>query len=283
MTPRKRRSSPPGVPALRRAADKAIGVFDSGVGGLTVFKALRRAMPAERLIYFGDTARLPYGTKSPEIVSRFSLEIARFLRRRDIKLLVIACNSASATALPLLKRTLDIPVLGVIGPAVRAAAAASSRGRIGVIGTLATINSGAYQRSLARLRPMKIAAKACPLLVPLVEEGWLDHPVTRRVAREYLAPLKRRGIESLILGCTHYPLIKPLLQRTVGARVRLIDSGVELARDVGALLEAKGLVRRGGRGGESFFVTDGAERFRKLLQRILGGRRRTVRVVRFPF
>lgn len=283
MRSKKRRSFSRRVSALRGRAQKAIGVFDSGVGGLTVFKALRRAMPSERLIYFGDTARLPYGSKSPEVVRRFSLEIARFLRRRDIKLLVVACNSASATALPLLKRSLDIPVLGVIGPAVRAAAAVSPNGRIGVIGTLATVNSGAYQRLLARLRPMKVMARACPLLVPLVEEGWLDHPVTRRVAREYLSPMKGRRIESLILGCTHYPLIKPLLQRTVGAGVRLIDSGVEVARDVVALLDEKGLRRKGGRGGESFFVTDGAERFRRLLQRILRGRRRTVRVVRFPF
>ncbi len=269
---------------MKPRRQKAIAVFDSGVGGLTVFKALRRKMPSERLIYFGDTARLPYGSKSPEVVQRFSLEIARFLCKKDIKLFVIACNSASALALQALKKKLRVPVLDVIAPAVRTAASVSRRGAVGVIGTAATIGSGAYQKALKKaLGRSRIPAKACPLLVPLVEEGWWQHPVTRRVIREYLKVFEGLRLEALILGCTHYPLIKPLLQSVVGRGTRLIDSGEEVARDADSLLRAKGLRRAAGKGSEQFYVTDGEERFRRLAQRILGGKRRRVHVVRFPF
>jgi glutamate racemase len=269
---------------MSRPSERAIAVFDSGVGGLTVFKALRKRMPNERLIYFGDTARLPYGSKSPGVVRRFSVEIARFLSRRDIKLFVIACNSASAMALGVLRKELKVPVLDVIDPAVRSAAQYCPSGRIGVIGTAATIKSGAYQKALAKATPRKhFPARACPLLVPLVEEGWWEHRVTRQVAREYLEPFTGGAVSALILGCTHYPLIKPLLQKTVGAGTRLIDSGEEVSRVADRLLRRKGLRRASGRGSEAFYVSDGAERFKNLLQRILGGRRRRVRVVRFPF
>ena len=270
--------------AMRVGKDSSIAVFDSGVGGLTVYKALRRALPAERLIYFGDTARLPYGSKSPAVVARFSVEIARFLRKKDIKLFVIACNSASALALGALRRELDVPVLDVIGPAVRAAVAVSRRGKIGVIGTNATIESGVYQRKIAQvLGSSHVTAIACPLFVPLVEEGWWEHPVTKAVAREYLKPFKGRQLDSVILGCTHYPLIKPLLKRTIGGKTQLIDSAVEVAREADRNLRSRGLRRERGKGGQSFYVTDGAERFRRLAQRILGGPRRRVQVVRFPF
>lgn len=269
---------------MSAAAEKAIAVFDSGVGGLTVFKALRRAMPSEKLIYFGDTARLPYGTKSPEVVQRFSVEIARYLARKKIKLFVIACNSASALAFKALRKTLRVPVLDVIGPAVRTAAAVRGRGAVGVIGTAATVQSGAYQRALKKaLGGRRILAKACPLLVPLVEEGWFRHPITRQVLREYLKSFGRVRLEALILGCTHYPLLKPLLRAELRTGTRLIDSGEEVARDADELLRARKLRRLRGRGTESFYVTDGAERFRRLAQRILGGRRRRVHVVRFPF
>ncbi|MFH1723397.1 MAG: glutamate racemase [Elusimicrobiota bacterium] len=262
-------------------AGRAIGVFDSGVGGLTVFKALRRALPSDRLLYFGDTARVPYGSKTREAVTRFSFEIARFLERQRIKLLVVACNSASALALPALKAALRVPVVGVIDPAVRAAAAASRTGTIGVIGTEATVASGAYQRALRALaRGPRIVAAACPLLVPLVEEGWWRHPVTRSVAGEYLRPLLRTRMDVLILGCTHYPLIRGLLQRVAGRKVRLMDSGEETALEVKGLLAANGLLRRSGCGSEAFFVTDGPDRFHRLARRFLGGPSPRVRVVR---
>lgn len=262
----------------------SIAVFDSGVGGLTVYKALRRVLPAERMIYFGDTARLPYGSKSPAVVARFSVEIARFLQKKDIKLFVIACNSASALALGAIRRVLDVPVLDVIGPAVRAAAAVSRRGKVGVIGTVATIESGVYQREIGKVLGVhRVTAKACPLFVPLVEEGWWEHPVTKAVAREYLKPFKGGRFDSVILGCTHYPLIKPLIKRTIGGKTILVDSAVEVAREVVQNLRSRGLRRERGKGGQSFYVTDGANRFRSLAQRILGGPRRRVQVVRFPF
>ena len=268
----------------RGAADKAIAVFDSGVGGLTVFKALRRTMPSERLIYFGDTARLPYGSKSKEVVRRFSLEIARFLSKRDIKLYVVACNSATALALPAIQAQLRIPVLGVIQPAVRAAVAASATRTVGVIATEATIASGIYQRELRRLLGRRcVPAAACPLFVPLVEEGWWDHPVTAKVASEYLRPLLDTRMDALILGCTHYPLIKPLIARITGQRVRLIDSAESVACEADALLAARGLRRPGGRGSDVFYVTDTTRRFRVLAQRILGDIPLRVRLVRFPF
>lgn len=264
--------------------DKAIAVFDSGVGGITVLKSLRRALPSEHLIYFGDTARLPYGTKSPDVVRHFSVEIARFLKKKKIKLFVIACNSASAMALEAIKRALDVPVLDVIGPAVRTAVAVSPRGRIGVIATTATIESGAYERVLGRrLGRTGFPVRACPLFVPLVEEGWWEHRVSSLVAREYLAGFKKKRLEALILGCTHYPLIKPLLQRTIGRGTRLIDSGEEVAREAKRLLSVRGLLRTGGKGREMYYVSDGAQRFRRLLGRILGGRRPPVYVVRLPF
>ena len=266
-----------------RARDKAVAVFDSGVGGLTVFRALRRALPGERLLYFGDTARVPYGSKSPETVTRFSLEVGGFLCRRDIKLLVVACNTASSLALPALMDSLPVPVLGVIEPAARAAARASRTRIVGVIGTEATVASQAYQRALKRFLPgARVRVAACPLLVPLVEEGWWSHPVTRSVAAHYLERLKGGAMDVLILGCTHYPILKPLLQRLAGRRVRLIDSARETARAAAALLGARGLLRPGRRGGAEFFVTDGPERFLRLARRFLGdGSVRRARVVRF--
>jgi len=233
---------------------RPIGVFDSGLGGLTAVRELFHVLPDERVVYFGDTARVPYGSKSRETVTRFSLEIARFLMRQDIKCLLVACNTASSYALETLKQRLDIPVVGVIDPAVGVAVTAGPPGaafhpggatprRVGVIGTQGTIASGAYAAAIERLAPgTRVVSCACPLFVPLIEEGWLDHPVTRGVAEEYLAELRRDPPDSLILACTHYPLIAPLLADLVGAQVRLVDSGAEAALAVAGLLRRRGLL-----------------------------------------
>ncbi|HUO51035.1 MAG TPA: glutamate racemase, partial [Gemmatimonadaceae bacterium] len=184
-----------------------IGVFDSGLGGLTVVHELRRQLPAERLIYFGDTARVPYGPKSPDTVRRYAAEITEWLIAQGVKAVVVACNTATAHALPMLRERFPLPVIGVIEPGARAAVRASASGRIGVIGTSGTIASGAYERAIRALRPgAEVTSRACPLFVPLVEEGWLDTPATRLVADEYLRPLAEHGCDALVLGCTHYPL-----------------------------------------------------------------------------
>lgn len=253
-----------------READRPIGVFDSGVGGLTVFKAIGRRMPAENLVYFGDTAHVPYGSKSKEAVTRYSAEVARFLRGKRVKALVVACNTSSALALPRIQAESNVPVIGVIGPGARAAAAASS-GRVGVIGTEATVQSGAYALALRRSRPrLRVESAACPLFVPLIEEGWWRHPVTERVAREYLEPLKRARVDTLVLGCTHYPLLKPVLSRVMGPSVRLIDSADETALETEAVLNGLGLRRRGAAGARGFFCSDAPERFLRLAKRLLG-------------
>jgi glutamate racemase len=256
-------------------------VFDSGVGGLTVLRALLRLLPGERFIYVGDTARVPYGTKSPESVRRFALEIADFLRRRRVKLVVVACNTVSAVALPHLRRRLAVPVMGVIEPGARAALAATRNGRVGVIGTQATIRSGAYQDALRRHdRSVKVFSEACPLLVPLVEEGWLEHAVTRRVARLYLAPLLGKRIDTLVLGCTHYPLIKGTLRRAARG-AELIDSADEMAKAVRSRLAQDDLLSHGRRGGAEFFSSDDPAKFARVGRRFLGAACRRVRRIRF--
>ncbi len=227
------------MPATRDP--RPIGVFDSGLGGLTAVREFYRQLPHESVVYFGDTARLPYGNKSRETVTRFALEIASFLVRQNVKCLVVACNTASSHALEALRARFDVPVVGVIEPAARAAVAVSPHGRIGVVGTLATVGSGAYAREIERIMPgAAVIQRACPLFVPLVEEGWLEHPVTRQVAEEYLTELRRANLESLILGCTHYPLIAPLFAQLLGPGVTLIDSGAEAARATAAMLAERG-------------------------------------------
>lgn len=263
-------------------ASRPIGVFDSGVGGLTVLRALRKELPSERLVYLGDTARVPYGTKSQDTVTRYSLEVGRFLEARGVKHLVVACNTATALALPALVKSLGVGVTGVIEPAVRAALAAAGGGAVGVIGTEATVASGAYQEAWAGGGGRgRVVSAACPLFVPLVEEGWWDTGVTREVARTYLRPLLKARPRALILGCTHYPLLKPVLSRCAGRRVALIDSGTETAAEVRRALEARSLLRVKGRGTEGFYVTDGPERFERLARRFLG-HAAAPRVVRFP-
>jgi len=243
------------MPATRDP--RPIGVFDSGLGGLTAVREIFRQLPNESVVYFGDTARLPYGNKSRETVTRFSLEIASFLLRQNVKCIVVACNTASSHALEALRAHFELPVVGVIEPAARAAVTASPHGRIGVVGTLATVGSGAYAHEIERLAPgASVIQRACPLFVPLVEEGWLEHPVTRLVAEEYLAELAQARLESLILGCTHYPLIAPLLAELVGPQVRLIDSGAEAARATAALLAERGQLAESREPQHRFFLSD---------------------------
>jgi glutamate racemase len=254
-----------------RSGEPAIGVFDSGIGGLTVFKELAARLPREHLLYLGDTARVPYGSKSPETVTAFAVEVADFFAERGVKMMVLACNTTSAVALDVLRARYDVPVLGVIAPGARAAARASSRGRVGVIGTEATIASGAYERELRALSPgIEIFARACPLFVPLAEEGWVDNDVARRTVALYLASLKKSGIDALILGCTHYPLLRPAIADYLGRGVRIVDSAEETAREVRRVLRDSGLLRSRGQGGASFFVTDAVQRFLRVGERFYG-------------
>ncbi|HVA78221.1 MAG TPA: glutamate racemase [Candidatus Binataceae bacterium] len=244
------------------AADRPIGVFDSGIGGLTVLRALVNATPAEDFIYLGDTARLPYGTKSNEVITRYSRENSEFLLAKGIKLLVVACNTSSAVALEHIAGATMVPVIGVIEPGARAAVRASRSGKIGVIGTEATIASGAYTRTIQRLRPdAEIYTRACPLLVPLAEEGWVDNEIAERTVAYYLESLKRSGIDTLLLGCTHYPLLLGIFERVLGRGVRVVDSASATAEAVRAQLAALGLARGRGAGRQSFFVTESPDRF----------------------
>ena len=260
---------------------RPIGVFDSGIGGLTVVRELLHQLPNESLIYFGDTARVPYGNKSPATVRRYAREILDFLVARDVKMVVVACNTASAHALEELKRVAAVPVEGVIDPGARAAVAASRSGRIGVIGTAGTIASGAYERAIhAHAGAAVVVAQACPLFVPLVEEGWLDHPATRLVAEAYLGGLAARDIDTLVLGCTHYPLLKPLLGDVLGPSITLIDSAEQTARAVAAALADSGLhAPKTAEGGVHFVVSDAPETFKRVGKRFLGERVREIELV----
>jgi glutamate racemase len=252
-------------------AGAPIGVFDSGLGGLTVAHSMMRALPHESLVYFGDTARVPYGPKSPDTVRRYSREIAAFLLEQGVKAIVVACNTATAHALPALREELDVPVLGVVEPGARAAVAASRTGRIGVIATAGTIKSGAYVRAIHAEAPdARVTALACPLFVPLVEEGWTSHEATRLVAREYLAPFTRDEVDTLVLGCTHYPLLKPLIAEIVGPRVRLIDSAEETAADTRRMLAEQDLAAPVGAPSYRFVASDDPQQFLTLGQRFFG-------------
>ncbi len=230
------------VDPAQTKARQPIGVFDSGIGGLTVVGALRALLPNESIFYLGDTARVPYGGKSAATVQRYSLEIAKMLLGENAKTVVVACNTASALALPRLKETLPVPVTGVILPGARAALEKTRSGHIGVIGTLATIGSGAYERALRALNPdVHVTARACPLLVPLIEEGWLESPVTDQIIGQYLAPLMEDGIDTLVLGCTHYPLLRNAIARVAGEKIALVDSAQNCALAVRDLLVRENL------------------------------------------
>lgn len=253
---------------------QAVGIFDSGVGGLTVLREITRVLPQEDTIYFGDTARVPYGTKSPETVTRYAREITSFLVRRDIKLLVVACNTASAVALPTLKRLFPIPVVGVIEPGARRAVEVSRTNRIGVIGTAGTIRSSAYTRAIKRLNPAaEVLTKACPLFVPLAEEGWVDNQVALLTAQSYLQELKDAGVDTLVLGCTHYPLLKPLIAEVMGSGVTLVDSAAETARTVAEILAQKKCLRPDSeKGNHHYYVSDIPAGFIRVGNRFLGNR-----------
>ena len=262
-----------------------IGIFDSGVGGLTVYRALHEHLPNERFVYLGDTARVPYGTKSLRTVKRYAVENAQFLAAHGIKLLVVACNTASALALPAIRQALNIDVVGVIGPGARAAVAIGGKTqgkRIGVIATESTVQSGAYTQAIQKAdSDAKVIERACPLFVPLAEEGWADEDVARTIAQTYLKDL-RSQIDTLVLGCTHYPILRNVIQETVGEQVELIDSGEATAAEVKSLLKEKGLARlTPGTGAlerqlcddlDHFYVTDAAERFARVAERFLGSK-----------
>ncbi|HEY1332601.1 MAG TPA: glutamate racemase [Myxococcaceae bacterium] len=258
-----------------------IGIFDSGIGGLTVARAIYHRLPGESTIYFGDTARVPYGPKSPDTVRRYSLEILHWLLGQGVKAVVIACNTSTAHALETLQAESPVPVIGVIEPGARAAAAATRGGPVGVIGTAGTIASNAYAKAIKRVKPdARVEQRACPLFVPLVEEGWFEHPAAELIAREYLTPLHAVGVDALVLGCTHYPLLKPLLERVMGPDVRLIDSGQETAAVVAAALEERGMAApAGGEPFHRFAVSDDEARFLQVGSRFVGDRLESAELV----
>ncbi len=253
--------------------DAPVGVFDSGIGGLTVAAAIMQALPDERVVYLGDTARVPYGPKSPDTVVRYSRQIVAWLLEQRVKAIVVACNTATAHALPVLQAECPVPVIGVVEPGARAAVSATRNERIGVIGTSGTINSGAYHRAIAALAPLaSVTGVACPLFVPLVEEGWVDHPATRLIAETYLAPIRDALVDTLVLGCTHYPLIAAVIADVVGRNVTLVDSAAETATALRTVLESSGLQASGGAGARRhrFAATDAPEAFRRIGQRFIG-------------
>jgi len=261
--------------------NRPIGIFDSGVGGLTVYRALHERLPNERFVYLGDTARVPYGTKSLATVERYAVENSRFLAAHGIKLLVVACNTASALALPAIRAAISVPVIGVIEPGSRAAVEVAQGGNIGVIATEATVQSQAYAKAIASMSgATKVIQRACPLFVPLAEEGWANTDVARIVARDYLTEFKQTNLGALVLGCTHYPILKDVISETVGKEVKLIDSGAATARDVESLLESSDLTHEDTLGLyeerqlcddlDHFYVTDAADRFAKVAERFLG-------------
>ncbi|MBN2407115.1 MAG: glutamate racemase [Elusimicrobia bacterium] len=259
--------------------NEPIGIFDSGMGGLTVLDAVRKRLPGENIIYFGDTAHLPYGNKSPESIIKYSLSIADFFREKGVKLMVVACNTASVYSLGILKEKMDFPVIGVVESGVEAAVD-SAKDAIGIIGTYGTIKSGVYQKQIKeKKRDVRIYPKACPLFVPLVEEGWIEHEVTELIAGIYLSDI-RDSIEALILACTHYPLIKGVISRVVGRDVRIIDSAMEVAKAVEKTMQESGLSGdSSGTAASDFYVSDAPELFREKSSLFLGRGIETVKKI----
>jgi glutamate racemase len=255
---------------------RPIGVFDSGLGGLTVVKELTRLMPGERIVYLGDTARCPYGGRSEDTIRAFGLQDALFLMEQDIKVLIVACNTVSSVALDHIEKTIrDIPVIGVVMPGARAAVLRTAEKKIGVIGTAATVRANAYTRAIQSLEPsIGVYGKACPLFVPLVEEGLLDHDITRLTVQHYLTEFLDRGVDCIILGCTHYPLLMPVIQEMVGVQTHLLDSALWTAKEVQDILVAMSALspeKTGGLAASRFYVTDLTPRFKDLAVAFLGG------------
>jgi glutamate racemase len=259
--------------------EKPIGVFDSGIGGLTVVRALQRELPHENIVYFGDTARVPYGPKSPQVVREYAAQDVDFLLSRDIKMVVIACNTVSAVALDVVMKHARMPVVGVIIPGAGAAVAATAKKRVGVIGTIATVNSNAYTNAIRQIdRQVQVFSHACPLFVPLAEEGWIDHKVTDLVAREYLFPFKLENIDTLILGCTHYPVLRNAIRSAVESHVTLIDSGSATAAEVSRALDENELRNPSSqRPNLQFYVSDFPSKFTEVGERFLGQKMGRVR------
>ncbi|HNX00955.1 MAG TPA: glutamate racemase [Candidatus Cloacimonadota bacterium] len=257
---------------------QSIGIFDSGVGGLTVFHAIRTAFPHENLVYFGDTARVPYGPKSKRTVIDYSIQNTRFLIQQNVKIIVVACNTSSAVAIDIIKEITDIPVIGVIIPGAEAAVKATRNMKIGVIGTYGTIRSNAYTQAILSLMPdAQIFSHPCPLFVPLAEEGWEDHPVTYQVAEHYLEPLKNEGIDTLVLGCTHYPILKKTIQKVVGPNIKLVDSADAI---IPHLKQDLPIANDSGTGKDSFFVSDNEAQFISIAKGILERKPDLVKMVK---
>ncbi|MCL4322397.1 MAG: glutamate racemase [Deltaproteobacteria bacterium] len=270
-----------------------IGIFDSGLGGLTVFKEVRKILPYEDLIYFGDTARVPYGNKSKETILRYSMEISKFLISKGVKIVVAACNTSSSLALDGLRKEESVPIFGVIEPGAKKAVEVSSGGNIAVIGTSATIKSRAYSRVIYEeinvlkgnggykfKNDFKVIEKACPLLVPFVEEGFLNEEITKKIINYYLNPVICEKPSCLVLGCTHYPILKDLILEEVGQDMQIIDSGIETAKAVKCFLEKNGMLKDGAtKGSELFFVSDDLEKFKELGERFLGRKIENVSIV----
>ncbi len=246
--------------------EKAIGIFDSGIGGLTVFQAIREKLPHEHLIYLGDTARLPYGNKSRETITRYSVENTQFLMRAGVKAVVVACNTASALGLAELQKQFSIPILGVIEPGAQAAVAATQSGEVGIVGTEATISSSSYTKAIQDLNSqIRVWGVACPLFVPLAEEGWIEDSITLAVAEKYLASFYKTPIDTLILGCTHYPILKKVISQVLGEKVKLVDSAEQTALALKKLLQEKELTHPEPSFSEAtFFVTDSPARFKQV-------------------
>ena len=253
---------------------RPIGVFDSGLGGLTALRELRKILPGEDLIYFGDTGRVPYGSKGRETILRYARQDVAFLRTFDLKAVIIACGTVSANALAELTVENDLPIFGVVGPAARAAVAATGQGKVGLIGTAASIRSGAYEKEMAALDPaVKVYAKACPLFVPLVENGRFrpGDKVVELVAEEYLASLRAEGVDTLVLGCTHYPLLAEVIGQTMGQEVKLIDTGATCADHAAQWLGERDMLSDRTKGSCRYFVSDSTEDFARLAGLFLGG------------
>ena len=265
-------------------ASQPIGVFDSGIGGLTVAAALRKLLPHENILYIGDTARVPYGGKSQTTIERYSLEISSLLRSQGAKMIVVACNTASALAIPKLAATLDIPVTGVIVPGAKAAISATCNGHVGVIGTRATVQSGAYEKAIHAIAPdIRVTSQACPMLVPAIEEGWLEDPITDAILRRYLDPLVALGIDTLVLGCTHYPLLKPAITRLVGDTIQLVDSAENCAAAVLEILATRGLSAPPDRQGTlEVLLTDATDGFLPTAEKALNLQVGNVRIIDLP-
>lgn len=249
-----------------------IGIFDSGIGGLTVVKKIFENLPNENIIYFGDTARVPYGSKSNQTVVEYSIQNTKFLLKKNVKMVVVACNTASSVALDVLRNEFNIPIIGMIEPGSKTALNITKNNHIGVIGTIATINNKAYSHRLKKLNnKIKVYESACPLFVPLAEEGWTNHKAAQLIANEYLKKFKEHEIDTLILGCTHYPILNDIIQKSVGKKVKLIDSGTSAAIEVNNLLEALDLRNDSKRkGNHQFYVSDVPRKFQEVAERFLG-------------